>query len=380
MACLGLNTWKALVPAPGLFNEEKGRDEDGEVTPPTSDDISGEFPSLLLTPCVWFHPENAGCGDTTTAGGGVEMPPLSNMGGAILTGDRIAFGRGKSLELLTEETIWTGPFPTPPPLVPSVSMSSSSDPLDRSLPDSPESLLLDELDVLEVEDVLFRVVLRSPLPVSGIRGGIPVAEMAATRTLPMLEMWREEEEEERARGGGCALVSAGMGLLRGLLAAGGATEVETVLTVRVVRVEGVAVGPADVGASVVEMEMIGYETTNFCFPATKPAPIRVEGVSGTLFCRTLEIVLDIFTAVPPLPTGFLACRLVPAFEAMLFETEFMMAVALAIPCFVRLAGLEVGGRGDPPLGDREGWCSDCIDEDGTPDTSYREIIAQWNLR
>lgn len=230
MAYLGLKTWKALAPAPGLFNEENGRAEDGEETtganPPTSDDISGECPSLLLMPCDWFHPENAGCGEMT-AGGGVGTPPLNNMGGAILTGDRIAFGRGRSLELLTEETIWTGPFPTPPPLVFSVSMASSSDPLDRSLPDSPESLLLDELEVLEAEDELFRVVLR-PLPVSGIRGGILGAEMADTRTLPTLEMWREEEG---ARGGGCALVSAGMGLLRGLLAAGGAIEVETVLTV-----------------------------------------------------------------------------------------------------------------------------------------------------
>jgi hypothetical protein len=57
VACLGLKTWKALVPVPGLFKEEKGRAEEGEVRgeavgtkPPTSDDdISGECPSELLT-------------------------------------------------------------------------------------------------------------------------------------------------------------------------------------------------------------------------------------------------------------------------------------------------------------------------------------------
>lgn len=146
-------------------------------------------------------------------------PPFNNMGGAIFTGDRIAFGRGRSLELLTEEMIWTGPSPT-------VSMASSSDPLDRSLPESPEPLLLDELELLEVEDELFRLTPPA-LPVSGISGGTPGAATAVTRTLPTLEMWREEEEEvevedeeeeEEVWGGGCALVRAGTGLLRGLLA------------------------------------------------------------------------------------------------------------------------------------------------------------------
>lgn len=58
VACFGLNTWKALVPAPRLLREEKGSAEDGEVrgeaigaNPPTSDAIiSGELPSVLLTP------------------------------------------------------------------------------------------------------------------------------------------------------------------------------------------------------------------------------------------------------------------------------------------------------------------------------------------
>ena len=150
------------------------------------------------------------------------MPPFNSMGGAIFTGDRIALGRGRSLELLTEEMIWTGPSPTTLSPTSSVSMASSSDPLDRSLPDSPEPLLLDELELLEADDELFR-----PLLVSGISGGIPGAATAVTRTLPTLEMWREEEEEveveeeeeeEEALGGGCALVSGGRGLLRGLLA------------------------------------------------------------------------------------------------------------------------------------------------------------------
>lgn len=94
-------------------------------------------------------------------------------------------------------------------------------------------------------------------------------------------------------------------------------------------------------------------------PPAKPALSNVDGVSGTLFCRTLEIVLDILTATPlPALLGGLAWRLVPAFEtfeAMLLETELMIAVALAIPCFVRLAGLGTGGREESLTGDRDGW-------------------------
>lgn len=85
---------------------------------------------------------------------------------------------------------------------------------------------------------------------------------------------------------------------------------ETVLMVSVVRVEGAgAVASAGASAAVVavaEMEVIGYETTNFCFPALGPAtptPTSREEASGTLFCRTLEIVLDIFTAAPDFPSG-----------------------------------------------------------------------------
>lgn len=183
---------------PGLFREEKGRAKGGEVSgetrganPPTSDPkVSGEFPSEV--PCDWFHAANAGCGETTV-GGGVGMPPFTNMGGVILTGDKMALGRGRLLELFTEETIRTGPFPTPP-LVSSVSMASSSDPLDRSLPESPESPLLDELEVLDTEDEVVRPL--RPFPVSGIRGGIPVAETVATRTLPRAREEADEEEEE----------------------------------------------------------------------------------------------------------------------------------------------------------------------------------------
>jgi hypothetical protein len=40
---------------------------------------------------------------------------------------------------------------------------------------------------------------------------------------------------------------------------------------------------------------------------------------------------------------------------MLFETEFKMAVALAIPCFVRFVCLAAGGMGEPLTGDRDGW-------------------------
>lgn len=162
----------------------------------------------------------------------------------------MALGRSRLLAPFTEETIRTGPFPTLP-LTSSVSIASSSDPLDKSLPDSP--LLLDELEVLDAEDVLFRTP--HSFLVSGIRGGIPaVVETVATRTPPKLEMWREEEEEdeeEEDERGGWALVSAGMGLLKGLPVAEGARE-EIVVTVRVVSVE-------EEGAlvSVVEIEVMG---------------------------------------------------------------------------------------------------------------------------
>ena len=62
--------------------------------------------------------------------------------------------------------------------------------------------------------------------------------------------------------------------------------------------------------------------------------------SGTLTCRTRQTVFDIFAADPPpmCLVGCFACRLVPVLVtlgAMLLETEFIIAVALAIPNFVR---------------------------------------------
>ena len=153
--CLGLKTWKALALPPGLFREEKGRAIEGEVSgeamgvnpePPISIPISGELPSpVVCGGCP--HPMNAGCGDITAGGGvgGTLAPPtFISKGGAIFTGDMIALGRGSLLVFFTVDTIWTGPFPN--------SIASSSEPLDKSLP---ESLLLDEPDELVVEGDLF---------------------------------------------------------------------------------------------------------------------------------------------------------------------------------------------------------------------------------
>ena len=180
--------------------------------------------------------------DITCPGGVVGTPPpvatpLTNKAGAILTGESIALGRGRSLELLTVETICTGPPPfllVPPPTLlfrspASVSMASSSEPLEISLPDSapPVSLLLEDDDDVEEEEEL-RPSLPCPLPlasgsgmrdgISGGGGGALEAEIVVTWTLPMLDTTRVEECKEEAEGGGggggaWALVSAGMGLL-----------------------------------------------------------------------------------------------------------------------------------------------------------------------
>ncbi len=75
------------------------------------------------------------------------MLPLINMGGVILTGDKMALGRGRSLEVFIFD-ICTGP---PTSLV---SIASSSELLEESEPVSPDSLPLDELEVLEREEEL----------------------------------------------------------------------------------------------------------------------------------------------------------------------------------------------------------------------------------
>lgn len=98
--------------------------------------------------------------------------------------------------------------------------------------------------------------------------------------------------------------------------------------------------------------------------------------SGAVVCQTRDTVFDILTATPApssLPPAdlliCLACRLVPTLEtalvAMLSETVLIMAVALAIPCLVRMLGLGAGDTGwceppgppptppPPPTGERE---------------------------
>ncbi len=99
-------------------------------------------------------------------------------------------------------------------------MASSSEPLDKSLPDSapPVSLLLEDDDAVEEEEEL-RLLLSRPLAVaswSGMSGGMLEEVMVVTWTLPMLDTRRVEEckeEAEEGGGGAWALVSAGMGLL-----------------------------------------------------------------------------------------------------------------------------------------------------------------------
>ncbi len=114
------------------------------------------------------------------------------------------------------------------------------------------------------------------------------------------------------------------------------------------------------------MELIGYDTTSFLFEtpsdaesaelATSATVSTVTSWWGTLFCRTRDTILDIFTAAPPPPAPppppppafptCLACRLVPALVTlveMLFETELMIAEALAMPCLARWPPPDPGG-------------------------------------
>lgn len=119
--------------------------------------------------------------------GGEEVDTLNNKGGVNLTGESIALGRGRSLDVLTVETNRTGPL-TPP------TSSSSSVLLEESLPDSLDSLSLDELELLEEEVELAGLSFPCPIflaAVTGMRGGIlaveVIVEMVVTCTPPTLE-------------------------------------------------------------------------------------------------------------------------------------------------------------------------------------------------
>ena len=197
---------------------------------PTTSDEDTVSPEVLIA-CDWFQVAKAGCGDMIVVAVEVvvvgEVPPApvalatrTSMGGVILTGERIAFGRGRSLEFLTVETSCTGPPPAlvPPPPPPPVSILSSSESLERSLPDSAESLSLDvpldELDE-EVDRELFFCWTLPLLATSGMSGGTPTMavvvvvrggggavceERVVTCTVPIVEITREEAE-----GGGGAV-------------------------------------------------------------------------------------------------------------------------------------------------------------------------------
>lgn len=110
---MGLNTWKALEAVPGLFRdgEEKGRagegDEsgDGMGTNPVISMTSVVFVAVVnIVACDWFQCAKAGCGEVMLGGVVRTLPPLGGTP-VIFTGDRMALGLGRSLELFTEDTI-----------------------------------------------------------------------------------------------------------------------------------------------------------------------------------------------------------------------------------------------------------------------------------
>ena len=112
------------------------------------------------------------------------MGIFRSMGGVNLTGERIALGRGRSLDVLTVETNRTGPLP------PGALSSSSSVELEESLPESLDSLPLEELELLDVEVELPALCLPRPpflvIASAGMRGGTVADDAAAVE---MVVMW-----------------------------------------------------------------------------------------------------------------------------------------------------------------------------------------------
>lgn len=89
----------------------------------------------------------------------------------------MAFGRGRSLDVLTVETNRTGP------LLRAVLSSSSSVELDDSLPESLDSVPLEELELLDAEEELpGRCLPRPPFLATastGMRGGTDADDAVA---------------------------------------------------------------------------------------------------------------------------------------------------------------------------------------------------------
>lgn len=149
----GLTTWKAL-PGTGFAKEEKGREVGGEerggamgMKPTVGEEVSSLLSACLLDQekaLSWEPGEVSG----ERSGGGVEDTPLViawiNWGGGPFTGEVTAFGFSNPLvELPAVVTMGTGP----PILMPRT--SSRSELLLESLPESSESLLLEELELLD---------------------------------------------------------------------------------------------------------------------------------------------------------------------------------------------------------------------------------------
>ena len=148
----GFTTWKAL-PGMGFAKEEKGREEGGEerggamgMKPTEGEEVWSPLSMCLLDQekaLNWEPGEVSG----ERRGGGVEDTPLViawiSWGGPF-TGEVTAFGLTSPLtELPAVVTIGTGP-----PIFMAPALLRSELLLD-SLPESSESLLLDELELLE---------------------------------------------------------------------------------------------------------------------------------------------------------------------------------------------------------------------------------------
>ncbi len=327
--CLGLNTWNALFPV--LPSDEKGREEEGD----DRGGASGRKPALgsmfgvgeMLSSmdfgdCVQF--EKAAwvwfCrGETKTGGetrgapivGEVEAGIFSSMGGVSFTGERMALGRGRSLDVLTVDTILTGPL--------LLAVLSSSMELEDSLPESLDSLPLEELELLEEDELLvlclppwlifLAAAATSPAVETGMRDGTATAAVAAgepvaTWTLPTADVWGEDRAGLDKEGA--------MGLCKVVAPVGRRWGVRVDDVVWVVTVHSGVWGVSG------DKDVMGYETTNLETELWMAPPSWWCCEEFTW--RTRETVFEIFAADPPadLPEDF-ACRLTPAFAAGLWE-------------------------------------------------------------
>ena len=152
-------TWKALLADPGcLDNREKGRDDGGEVRGGAigMNPVAELLPDDMLPDgFVQVNPGDSGSvveapsrGEVKgerRGGGGMEDDGVctSKAGGTVFIGDVMAFGFGKSADFFAADDMIIGR--APPTSIPSGEL------LPDSLPESSESLLDEELELLEDE-------------------------------------------------------------------------------------------------------------------------------------------------------------------------------------------------------------------------------------